>query len=462
MKNNWVFAGPVRSRRYLSGFYTPTRVDSCAGGFVTPEKPTMTHQTTVLDIGGGGTDDGTARDLAARGVDVTLVERDGLAGGTTGRSHGLLHSGARYAESDPEGAAECIEENQIIREIAGHCVGDSGGIFVQLEDDDPEYFEAKLAGCQEHGIPAEVIDGDEARDRVPELSEDVGRAMVVPDGVIYPSRLVAANAASAEEHGATVLTHAPVEGITVSDGAISSVEIGGEVNETIEAEYVVNATGAWAGECAAMAGIDVEMQPTKGVMVSVDYEGLGPVVNRCRVPDDGDIIIPHESQVVLGTTSVAVGDPDEYDEEQWEVDKMFDECAEMMPAIEGRDIARTWWGVRPLYAPDEAGRGSKDSGKGDERGISRGFFLLDHEVDGVENFASVVGGKLTTYRMMAEAVADHVDDVLGVGGESTTASETLPGADDPEQLDAFVAEYSARQPTDSDVVTDTGAEAADD
>ena len=422
----------------------------------------MTHQTTVLVIGGGGTGVGTARDLAARGVDVTLVERDGLAGGTTGRSHGLLHSGARYAESDPEGAAECIEENQIIREIAGHCVGDSGGIFVQLEDDDPEYFEAKLAGCQEHGIPAEVIDGDEARDRVPELSEDVVQAMVVPDGVIYPSRLVAANAASAEDHGATVLTHAPVEGITVSDGAISSVEVGGEANETIEAEYVVNATGAWAGECAAMAGVDVEMQPTKGVMVGVDYEGLEPVINRCRVPDDGDIIIPHESQVVLGTTSVAVDDPDEYEEEQWEIEKMFQECAEMMPALEGREVARTYWGVRPLYAPDEAGRGSQDSGKGDERGISRGFFLLDHEQDGVENFASVVGGKLTTYRMMAEAVADHVADVLGVDGESITATEQLPDVDDPDKLDELVAEYSARQPADIDVVEDRSGQVADD
>ena len=426
------------------------------------ESQPMTHHTTVLVIGGGGTGVGTARDLAMRGVDVTLVERNGLAGGTTGRSHGLLHSGARYAESDPEGAAECIEENQIIREIAGECIGDSGGIFVQLDKDDPEYFEAKLAGCEEHGIPAEVINGDEARERVPELGENVERAMVVPDGVIYPSRLVAANAVSAENHGATIWTHAPVEGITVSDGAIAAVEVGGNVNETIEADYVINATGAWAGECAAMAGLNVEMQPTKGVMVGVDYEGLEPVINRCRVPDDGDIIIPHDSQVVLGTTSVAVDDPDEYDEEQWEIDKMFDECAEMMPALDGREVARTYWGVRPLYAPDEAGRGSKDSGKGDERGISRGFFLLDHADEGVENFASVVGGKLTTYRMMAEAVADHVDDVLGVGGESTTAHEQLPGIDDPDQLDAFVAQYSARQPADIDVVADYGEQPADD
>ena len=422
----------------------------------------MTHHTTVLVIGGGGTGVGTARDLAMRGVDVTVVERDGLAGGTTGRSHGLLHSGARYAEADPEGAAECIEENRTIRDIAGECIDDTGGIFVQLAEDDPAYFEEKLAGCEEHGIPAEVIDGGEARERVPDLSEDVERAMVVPDGVIYPSRLVAANAASAEQHGAEIFTHAPVEGMTVSDGAISSVEVGGSLNETIAADYVINATGAWAGKCAAMAGLDVEMQPTKGVMVSVDYDGLEPVINRCRVPDDGDIIIPHATQVVLGTTSVAVDDPDEYEEEQWEVEKMFAECTEMLPAIEGREIDRTWWGVRPLYAPDEAGRGSKDSGKGDERGISRGFFLLDHTEDGVENFASVVGGKLTTYRMMAEAVADHVDDVLGVGGESTTADEQLPGIDDPDQLDEFVAQYSARQPTDLDVVVDHGQQAADD
>ncbi len=420
----------------------------------------MTHQTTVLVIGGGGTGVGTARDLAARGVDVTLVERGGMASGTTGRSHGLLHSGARYAEADPEGAAECIEENQIIRDIAGHCIGDTGGIFLQLTEDDPEYFDVKLAGCEEHGIDAEVIDGDEARERVPELGDNVERAMVVPDGVIYPSRLVAANAASAVDHGATVLTHAPVEGITVSDGAISSVEVGGEVNETIEADYVINATGAWAGKCAALAGVDVEMQPTKGVMVGVDYDGLGPVLNRCRDPDDGDIIIPHESQVVLGTTSVAVDDPDEYEEEQWEIDRMFEECAKMMPELENRETARTYWGVRPLYAPDEAGRGSKDSGKGNERGISRGFFLLDHEGDGVENFASVVGGKLTTYRMMAEATADHVCDVLGVDAESITATEQLPGADDPERLDEFVAEFSARAPADIDVVADLAGSAS--
>ncbi|SEO82760.1 glycerol-3-phosphate dehydrogenase [Halogranum amylolyticum] len=402
-------------------------------------------ETTVLVVGGGATGVGVARDLAMRGVDVTLVERGGLSSGTSGRSHGLLHSGARYAEADALGAQECIRENEIIRDIAGDAVRDTGGLFVSLEDDDPAYFEEKLSACHEHGIPAEEISVAAARERVPDLAADVDRVMSVPDGVIYPSRLVAANAASAEEHGADVFTHAPLEDLHVEDGEIVAADVGGSVDDTVEADYVVNATGAWAGGCAALAGVDVEMRPNKGVMVAVDYEGLGPVLNRCRDPADGDIVIPHDRQVVLGTTSVDVDDPDEYDEEAWEVEKMFEECGRMLPPVADLDVSRTYWGVRPLYGPDEDSRDGS-------RGISRGFFLLDHAEDGVDNFASVVGGKLTTYRMMAAATADHVCDVLGVDAECRTADSTLPGADDPSVLNQLVERYDARSPADEDVV----------
>jgi len=418
----------------------------------------MTHSTTVLVIGGGGTGVGTARDLAARGVDVTLVERGGLASGTSGRSHGLLHSGARYAESDPEGAVECIEENQTLRKIAGHCINDTGGLFVQLDEDDPEYFDTKLEACHKHGIDAEVIDGDEARERVPDLSDAIERAMVVPDAAIYPTRLAAANAESAAEHGATILTHAPVEDIDITDGEITTVEVGGTANKTIQPEYVINATGPWADQLGAMAGVDFEMKPTKGVMFSVEYDGLEPVLNRCRNPADGDIIIPHDGEVVLGTTSVEVDDPDDFSEEQWEIDRMYEECAAMLPPVEGREAVRTWWGCRPLYAPDETDRG--DSGEGDERSISRDFVLLDHTTDGVDNFTSVVGGKLTTYRMMAEATADHVCELLGVDAESTTADEQLPGVDDPATLDGLVSKYSEPQPTDAGVITNNSESTA--
>lgn len=398
---------------------------------------------TVLVIGGGATGAGIARDLALRGVTVTLVDRGGLTSGTSGRSHGLLHSGARYAESDPVGAEECIQENRVLKRIAGDCLSDTGGLFVQLADDDPDYFETKRDACERVGIPTTVLDGDAARKVVPDLSADVERAMRVPDAVVYPSRLVAVNAADARDHGARIYPHAPVEDVTVTNERITGVELGGSIDDRIEPDYVVNATGAWAEEIAAMAGVTVEMRPTRGVMISVEYDRLGPVLNRCRAPDDGDIVVPHDSEVVLGTTSVGVEDPDEYTTEEWEVSETIAECAAMLPPVADAPTLRTWWGVRPLYGPDEDTRGG--------RGISRGFFKLDHADDGVENFVSVVGGKLTTYRQMAESTADHVCDRLNVDADCLTADRRLPGADDPERLDEFVTEFDGQGVTDADV-----------
>ncbi|ADB63835.1 FAD dependent oxidoreductase (plasmid) [Haloterrigena turkmenica DSM 5511] len=411
----------------------------------------------VLVIGGGATGTGLARDLALRGVDVTLAERDGLSAGASGRSHGLLHSGARYAESDPEGARECLEENRILRDIGGACVRETRGLFVQLAEDDPDYFEAKRAACEDVGISVDVIGGETARDAVPGLSDEVERAMWVPDAVVVPSRLVAANAAAARDRGADILPHAPVTDMTVDDGRIASVSLGGDAGRTIEPTYVVNATGAHAGRTAAMAGVTVPMRPTRGVMVSVDYDGLEPVLNRCRDPADGDIVVPHEDEAVLGTTSVPVDDPDDYERADWEVERTIEECATILPAATEAERIRTWWGVRPLYEPEEDARGG--------RGISRGFHLLDHAADGsdessppalgsdgVDNFASIVGGKLTTYRRMAEATADLVCERLGVDAESTTATTELPGASEPSTLDEYVREFDGQGPTDADLV----------
>ncbi|EMA43990.1 FAD-dependent oxidoreductase [Halococcus saccharolyticus] len=416
----------------------------------------MSVPTDVLVIGGGATGVGVARDLAMRGVDVVLAERDGLSGGTTGRSHGLLHSGARYAEADADGAAACIAENRVLREIAGDCLRDTGGYFVQLPGDDPDYFAAKRDACRDLGIEVDVRSGSAAREAIPELSPEIERVMRVPDAVAYPSRLVAATAQSARDHGAAIHTDAPVTDLhgdadTAADGAtdetITAASIGGTVDDRIVADHIVNATGAWAGECAALAGIDLKMSPTRGVMVAVENEGLDTVLNRCREPADGDIVVPHENQVVLGTTSVAVDDPDEYPQPERAIERMIDECAAMVPALDGREPARTYWGVRPLYDPTAAGEGA--------RAISRDFFLLDNEErDDTEGFTSIVGGKLTTHRRMAEAVADHVCERLGVDAACRTADNPLPGHDDPAVLDELVREFDAGSPADRDV---TGA-----
>ncbi len=408
-------------------------------------------------VGGGATGVGVARDLAMRGVSVVLAERDGLSAGATGRSHGVLHSGARYAEADERGAEECVRENEILRDVAGVCVADTGGLFVSLASDDADYFARKRDACLAVGIDAEEVPVAEARERVPGLSDRVERAMWVPDGVIYPSRLVAATAGDARDRGARIRTHAPLTDVAVDGGRVVGATVGGD---DLDVDVVVNAAGAWAESCAALAGVDVPMRPTKGVMVGVERDGVGPVVNRARSPADGDIAVPHpgSDRVVLGTTSVAVDDPDDYERGDEEVERVIEECAGMVPGFADDAVVDTYWGVRPLYGPSEADRAAAATdaaGTGDARGISREFTLLDHERDGAAGFYSIVGGKLTTHRAMAEAVADRVCERLGVDADCRTAAEPLAAADAPETVDRLVAEFDAGSPADYDV---TGAE----
>ena len=405
----------------------------------------MTGDPTVLVVGGGVTGVGVARDLALRGIETTLLERGGLGSGTSGRSHGLLHSGARYADSDPDAAAACHEERQIHEDIAGSCLRATGGLFVQVEGDDPAYFEQKRQACASAGIETEVLGRAAARERVPGLAAETVRALAVPDAVIWPSRLVAAVAADAVAHGATIHTDAPLEGFSVADDRIVAARVGGGVDRRVQPDYLVNAAGPWAGTVARMAGAQVGLAPTRGVMVAVDHDSPAPVLNRCREPADGDIVVPHGTQSVLGTTSVPVEDPSSYPTPDWEVKRCIEECAAMLPGVENAAVNRTWWGVRPLYAPDEAGT--------DRRGVSRDSVVLDHAAEAVENLYSVVGGKLTTYRRMAAAVVDRLCARLGVDRACETATRRLPAADNPARLDDLVAAYGGPNPTDTDIVT---------
>ena len=103
----------------------------------------MTKQFDVIIIGGGATGAGVARDCSLRGLKTLLLERGDIATGATGRNHGLLHSGARYAVTDRESAEECIKENMILRRIARHCVEPTDGLFISLPEDGLE-FQAKF------------------------------------------------------------------------------------------------------------------------------------------------------------------------------------------------------------------------------------------------------------------------------------------------------------------------------
>ncbi|QLG48868.1 anaerobic glycerol-3-phosphate dehydrogenase subunit GlpA [Natrinema halophilum] len=412
----------------------------------------MGRDTEVLVLGGGSTGCGIARDLAMRGLEVTLVERGTLTDGTTGRMHGLLHSGGRYAVSDRASARECIEENEVLREIAGHCVEMTGGLFVQRPEDPDDYFREKLEGCNACGIPARVLSGSQAREIEPYLADDVKRAIEVPDGAIDPFRLCVANAIDAEAHGARVETHAEVIDLLRDGSDIYGVEVrhgsgpGKRASEPtgtteeITAEYVVNATGAWAGQIGSMADLEIEVRPSKGVMTIMNVRQVDTVINRCRPKGDADIVVPHETTAILGTTDEEVSDPDDYPEEQWEVDAMIDTLSELVPILEEARTIRSFWGVRPLYEPP--GTGTEDP-----TDITRDFFLLDHtERDGVSGMSSIVGGKFTTYRAMAEEISDHVCETLGVSTSCSTADEPLPGSENGAVLEQGMDDFGLRSP----------------
>jgi glycerol-3-phosphate dehydrogenase len=386
-----------------------------------------THKTDVLVIGGGATGAAVAWDCALRGYDTVLAERRDLAEGTSGRFHGLLHSGGRYAVKDPDAAVECIEENVILRRIAADCIEDTGGLFVTTPDDDPAYGDRFLEGCAKTGVPTEEIDTAEALRREPRLNPGIKRAFTVPDASIDAWKTVWALAHAARGRGATVLPYHPVvdvlrDGDAVVGARLHDERSGEEV--TVEARMVLNASGAWAGQVSDMAGIEgVEIIPGKGIMIAMNHRLVNTVINRCTMPADGDILVPIRTVSVIGTTDIRVKDPDEPEITQDEVEQMLDDGERLVPGFRHARAMRVWAGVRPLFQDKKATGSSRD--------VTRAHTLLDHhERDGVTGFLTITGGKLTTMRLMARDIVDAMCAQLGDDRPCTTDKVVLPGSED--------------------------------
>ena len=383
-------------------------------------------ETQVLVVGGGATGVGVARDAALRGLRVVLVERHDLAEGTTGRFHGLLHSGGRYVVRDPRSAKECMDENRILRRIAAHCIEDTGGLFVCTPADDEEYADGFVASCAEAGVDAEEIGAAEALRREPRLHPGLTRGFSVPDAAVDTWRLVGACADDVERRGGTVLRRHEVVSLIVEGDAVRGARVrDARTGEEIEvrAEITVSATGAWAGKVAAMAGCDVHVRGGRGIMVALNHRLTHAVVNRCRMPSDSDILVPAHTVCVLGTTDVSTDDPDDTRIPADEVRQMLEDGSEMVPHIRDARVLRAWAGIRPLYSEGDAGAPTRE--------LTRDLTLLDHhEREGVGGFLTITGGKLTTFRLMAEVTVDAVCEHLGVEARCTTADEALPGSED--------------------------------
>ncbi len=389
----------------------------------------MKLQTEVLIVGGGATGAGIARDLSIRGISCLLIEKGDFLSGASGRNHGLFHSGGRYVVSDPEAARECIAENRILRKIASHCIEETEGLFVSLPEDGLHFRDRFIHACQKVDIPARLLSRDEALSLEPGLNPELLSAIEVPDGAIDPFDLVLSNVKDAEAHGARFLLHTEIVSLLVDGDRVKTVHakdlLHGEEHQ-IATSYVINATGAWADQFLKLAGIRMAMALSKGSMLITNRRLAQRVINRCRPPSDGDIIVPNHTVSILGTTSVRLENPEHFEVTPSEVSLLIRETSRLIPAIEEAKFIRAYAGIRPLFQSEE---------KGDDRTISRGFVLIDHgKRDGIQNLITITGGKLVTYRLMAEKTSDLICEKMGIHVPCSTHLKPLPAAETPPDL----------------------------
>lgn len=373
----------------------------------------------IVIIGGGGTGAALAHDLVQRGFRATLFERGELTSGTTGRHHGQLHSGARYAVGDREIARECMDETRILRTIAPESIESNYGLFVALTDEDVEFEPQFVAACREAGIPARRVSVAEARQMEPGLSPEIKKVVLVPDGTIDAWRLPLQFFATAKHAGAAVHSFTPVTGILRSNGMVTGVEVQDlrtRKRTQVHADLVINATGAWAGKVAALADVDLPLTPAPGTLVAVKDRLVNMVISHLHMPGDGDIVVPQRRLSIVGTTQWTTREPDLVRTPEDDISYLLREAARMVPAFENARVHAAWAAVRPLA-------GSSDS---DARELSRDFQCIDHAVtDGVEGFISVTGGKATVLRAMAEKVVNLTCRKLGINAACRTAEMPL-------------------------------------
>ena len=373
----------------------------------------------VIVIGAGFTGCAVAYDLAQRGLAVTVIERGEISAGTSGRTHGLLHSGGRYCVTDQESAIECIEENRILRRITPQCIEPNEGMFIAISDSDMAYKDAFLRGAQTCRIETREIRPQEALKMEPNLNPGLKAAILIPDGTFDPLRLALGFAASAKALGAEFFCYSEVEDLIRNGmGAITGVKVWNRADNTkrdLRADLVVSATGAWAGKIAEMAGVAVPVKPTPGVMVAFEGRLVNRPINRLCEPDDGDIVLPQRRFVVVGTTSFAAPDVDYIPVFKDQVQMMVDRGADLIPAIRKANHRGAFMSSRPLIASGMSARS-----------IARTFKCYDHkEAEGVDGLVTITGGKATTCRAMAEKTADVVCAKLGLAAACRTRDVPL-------------------------------------
>ncbi|HVU33594.1 MAG TPA: glycerol-3-phosphate dehydrogenase/oxidase [Opitutaceae bacterium] len=383
----------------------------------------------LLVIGGGIVGSGVARDAAMRGLRTALVEQSDFASGTSSRSSRLLHGGLRYLEQGRVGLVhEASIEKKTVQKIAPHLAQPLGFVFPAYAGTGRALWQLRI-GVKLYDLlcggrnfrPSRGFSRTETLRLLPALRPDALAGSVrYFDALTNDARLVIDTLRSAARHGAALLNYARLHDATpAGDGWTAQVGdlVSGE-RMAVRARTIVNATGPWADQVPHSA---VRLRLSKGIHLVIDRSRL-PVSSAVVVTEGRRIlfVLPWGDRVILGTTDTDYrAAPEAVTVERADVDYVLRAVNEFFPSVRllERDVVSTWAGVRPLIAnPD-----------GSPSDISRA-----HEIRSPEpGWWDVAGGKLTTYRLMAEQTVDAIARHLGRGRlRCRTATETLLADED--------------------------------
>ncbi len=386
----------------------------------------------VLVIGGGVNGAGVARDAALRGLRTVLVDKGDLGAGATGGSSGMIHGGARYLLGDPGVTRTSCQDSGHILRIARHMLFRIPFVMPAIKDRPfprvyreltEAFFRAydkyqPLKGGKRHLR----LDAAAVERVLPGLGVPVVGGVTFDEWGVDPYRLVVANALSAAEAGANIVLRRRVERLLITpEGRVYGATVRGPtgVPQDITAKVVVNAAGPWAPRVAAMAGQTLRLRPAKGVHLVLGrrYTNHGVVVQA--IDGRSVFLLPHGRHTWIGTTDDDYfGDPDDAEANQDDVEYLLGAVARLLPWVREAPVLDTMVGVRPTlfeWGPDE-----------DD--LTRDHRVVDHAQTGRPGLVSLVGGKLASYRLMAEHAVDRVCAILGVTATCRTHLEPLPGA----------------------------------
>jgi glycerol-3-phosphate dehydrogenase len=408
---------------------------------VTPENGSTRFDLIIIGAGINGA--GIARDASLRGLRVLVLDKGDVGSGTTSWSTRLIHGGLRYLEHHEIGLVrESLRERERLLRIAPHLVrplplllpiyrGDQRGrllIRAGMLAYDVLSLDKSLPGHR-------MLDRTASLGRAPGLAESglLGAALFHDAQVEYPERLALENVLDARAHGAEIRTYHQVDQVLCADGRVLGVTgtdllTGGPFRYA--APVVINVAGPWVDEVLARSNLEQRSRligGSKGSHIIVDpFPGAPRDALYAEARQDGRpfFIIPWNDLYLVGTTDTRYdGDLENVMAEEWEIDLLISETNRIIPTanLTRESVRYTYAGVRPLpHAPGVS-----------EGTITRRHIMQDHELEasgGARGLISIVGGKLTTYRELAQQCVDLVLGKLGrTAIRSRTAEMSLPG-----------------------------------